>query len=232
VSEHLTRKDMRTDAFAVAVEHNVEYVSEHRKQLIRYGGIVLGAILAAVVIYAYIGHQKSVREDQLSDAITIQETQVVPGAQPAPGVYATEEAKTDAAKKAFTALTVEHSGTQEGYIAEYYLGCIAADAGKLDEARKHFLAVADGGNKDYAALANLSLSEVDYMQNRSAEGEKILRQLMEHPTLLVSKDQAAISLARHLAKTNGAEARKLLEPIIREPGGASQAAVAVMGEIK
>jgi predicted negative regulator of RcsB-dependent stress response len=232
VSEHLTRKELRTDRFAVAVEHNVEYVSEHRKQLIQYGGIALAVILAVVGIYAYLSHAKTVREDQLADAISIQETQVTPAGQPGPGVYTTEDAKEAAAQKAFTAVAAEHSSAKEGQIAEYYLGCIAADAGKLDEARKHFQAVADSSEKDYASLANLSLAEVDFMQNRAADGEKILRGLMNHPTLMVSKDQATITLARHLAKTNPAEARKLLEPLVKQTNAASQIAVGVLGEIK
>jgi predicted negative regulator of RcsB-dependent stress response len=232
VSEHLTKKDMRTDAFSVAVEHKVEYLAEHRKQLIQYGVIALVVILAAVATYAFIRHQKSVREEQLADAITIQETQVTPGAQPAPGVFGTEAAKTEAAQKAFTAVAAKEAHTREGEIAEYYLGCIAADAGKLDEARKHYQSVVDGGDKDYASLANLSLAEVDFMQNRGADGEKILRQLIDHPTIFVTKDQAAISLARHLARTNPAEARKLLEPIMHETGPNSQVAVSVLSDVK
>jgi predicted negative regulator of RcsB-dependent stress response len=232
VSEHLTRKELRTDAFAVAVEHNVEYVSQHRKQLIRYGGIALAVILAGSAVYAYVTHSKSQREDQLADAISIQESQVTPGALPGSGAYGTEEAKTAAAQKAFSTVAAEHGSSKEGHIAEYYLGCLAADAGKLDEARKHFQAVADSGDKDYGSLANLSLAEVDYMQNRGADGEKILRGLMEHPTLMVSKDQAAISLARHLVKSNPAEARKLLDPIVKGSTAASQIAIGVLGEIK
>jgi hypothetical protein len=232
VSEHLTRKDLRTDGFAVAVEHNVEYVSEHRKQLIQYGGIGVAVVAAAVGIYLFFGHQKTVREDQLGDAISIQESQITPGAQPGAGVYSTEAAKTAAAQKAFGAVAAEHGSSKEGHIAEYYLGCIAADAGKLDEARKHFQTVADSSDKDYSSLANLSLAEVDYMQNRAADGEKILRGLMEHPTMLVSKDQATISLARHLAKTNPAEAKKLLEPLVKEPTVASQIAVGLLSDIK
>jgi predicted negative regulator of RcsB-dependent stress response len=231
VSDHLTRKELRTDGFAVAVEHNVEYVSEHRKQLIQYGAIGLAVILAGAGIYGYLTHAKSVRENLLTDAIGIQESQVTPGALPGSGTYGTE-AKTAAAQKAFTAIATEHSSAKEGLIADYYLGCIAADAGKLDEARKHFQSVADSGNKDYSSLAKLSLAEVDYMQNRAAEGEKILRGLIDHPTLLVSKDQATISLARHLAKTNPAEARKLLDPLIKSQTVASQVAVGVMSEIK
>jgi predicted negative regulator of RcsB-dependent stress response len=232
VSEHLTRKDLRTDAFTVAVEHNVDYISHHRKQLIQYGGIAVAAILVGVGIYAYMGHAKTVREEQLSEAIAIQETAVTPNGQPGPGVYTTEEAKTAAAAKAFTGVVTAQSGSREGDIAEYYLGCIAADAGKLDEARKHYQLVADSGNKEYASLASYSLAEIDYMQNRAADGEKILRQLIDHPTVFVSKDQASITLARHLGKTNPTEARKLLDPIIRGTSESSQAAVQAMGEIK
>ena len=232
MSEHLTRKELRTDKFAVAVEHNVEYVAEHKKQLIQYGGIAVAVILAAVGTYAFLSHSKTVREEQLGEAISIQESQVTPGALPGSGAYTTEEAKEAAARKAFTAVSNEHSSAKEGLIAEYYLGCIAADSGKLDEARKHFQTVADSSDKDYSSLANLSLAELNFMQNKAAEGEKILRNLIDHPTLLVSKDQAAIALARHLAKTNPAEARKMLEPLIKQTNAASQIAVGVMSEIK
>jgi hypothetical protein len=56
--------------------------------------------------------------------------------------------------------------------------------------------------------------------------------LMEHPSILVSKDQATLSLARHLVKSNPAEARKLLDPLIKQTNVASQIAVGVMSEIK
>lgn len=232
MSDHLTRKELRTDGFAVAVEHNVEYVSEHRKQLIQYGAIALVVILAAVGIYAYLSHSKTVREEQLADAITIQESQVTPGALPGSGSYTSEEAKTAAAQKAFTAVANEHSSAKEGLIAAYYLGCIAADGGKLDEARKYFQTVADSSDAAYSALANLSLAEIDFMQNKAADGEKKLRNLIDHPSLLVSKDQATLSLARHLVKSNPAEARKLLDPLIKQTNVASQIAVGVMSEIK
>lgn len=232
MSEHLTRKDLRTDGFAVAVEHNVDFLAHHRKQLIQYGGLALVAILAGVGIYAYMSHAKTVREEQLGDAISIQESAVSNAAAPGSGSYATEEAKTAAAQKAFTAVATEHPSSKEGLIAEYYLGCIAADNGKLDEARKHFQGVADSSNKDYSSLANLSLAEVDYMQGKPADGEKILRNLMDHPTMLVSKDEATIALARHLVKSNPTEARKLLDPLIKQTNVASQIAVGVMSEIK
>ncbi len=231
--EHLTKKSMRTDGFAIAVENNFEYLSEHRKQLIQYGAIALVVLLFAFGVFFYMGHQKTLRQDALGTAIQIQETPVTPGAtSPGPNAFLTDAAKQDAAKQAFTGVVSSYSGSREGAIAEYYLGCIAADAGKLDEARKHFQTVSDSSDKDYASLASYSLADVDYIENRNAEGEKLLRHLMDNPTMLLSKDQSTIALARHLGKTNPAEAKKLLEPIARGARASSQAAVSALGEIK
>ncbi len=232
MSDRITRKDLRTDKFAVAVEHNVEFVNEHRAQVIRYSAIGVAVIALIVAIYYYRAHQHDVREEQLAEAIQIQETNVQPGVAPGPMSFPTDEAKRVAASKAFSDLAAKYSGSREGLIAEYYLACIAADAGKLDEARKRFQSVADAGDKDYASLAKLSLAGVDFSQNRAADGEKLLRDLMANPTVLVSKEQATIALAHHYVNTNPAEARKLLEPMTSQPGGASQAAVQLLGELQ
>jgi hypothetical protein len=232
VSEHLTRKELRTDSFAIAVGHNVEYLTGHRKQLVRYGLIALVAIAAGFGIYFFRNQQATTRENALFDAIQIQETNVTPGVTPGPLAYPTDAAKQDAARKAFGNIAASYSGSREGSIAEYYLGCIESDAGKLDEAKKHFLKVANGSDKDYASLANFSLSELYYSENKSADGEKILRQLVANPTVMVSKDQATISLARHLLRSNPAEAKKLLQPLVSQANASSQIAIGVLGEIK
>src|ERR1022692_5349346 len=62
-------------------------------------------------------------------------------------------------------------------------------------------------------------------------GEQMLRSLMDNPTVFVSTDQAAIMLARMLAHTQPAEARKLLGPLRAKPGSVSQAAIQAYGEL-
>jgi len=232
VSEHLTRKELRTDGFAIALGHNVDYVAGHRQQFVRYGIIALVVIAAGFGIYFFLGQQSTTRENALFDAIQIQETPVTAGVAPGPLAFPTDAAKQAAAAKAFGAIATNHSGSREGWIAEYYLGCIAADAGRLDEARKHFQNVAKGADKDYASLANFSLAEMSYSDNKAAEGEKLLRQIIANPTALVSKDQATVTLARHLARTNPTEAKKLLQPLVSQASAASQVAITVLGEIK
>lgn len=227
----LTRKDLKTDNFAVAVEHQLDYVSEHRRQLAQWGVAALGLILIVTGIYLYRAHQRSVREEKLGDAIHIQEAPVAAGNSNGLLTFPTEEAKSKAAVKAFTEIATTYSGTSEGYIAENYLGAIAADKGNLDEARKRFQKVADSANKDYSSLAKLSLAQIDFAENRGAEAEKILRDLIDRPTDLVSKEQATIALARGIGKTKPAEARKLLEPLRTSPGAVSQAAINAISEL-
>lgn len=227
----LTRKDMKTDRFAVAVEHQIEYVAAHRTAMVRWGAVALGLLLIGLGLYFYRSHQRTVREERLADAIQIQEAPVGAAAQPGVRTFSTEEAKRTEVVKAFTAIVNEFPGTTEGYIAQNFLGAIAGDQGKMDEARKRFQSVADSGDKNFSSLAKLSLAQIDFAENRSAEAEKLLRDLMDHPTELVSKEQATIVLARGIGKTKPAEARKLLEPLRTGAGGVSQAAISALAEL-
>jgi hypothetical protein len=54
---------------------------------------------------------------------------------------------------------------------------------------------------------------------------------MDHPTDLVSKNQAAFELAKVLAPSQPAEARKLLLPLASSGTDVSQSAVVALGEL-
>jgi predicted negative regulator of RcsB-dependent stress response len=227
----ITRKELKTDKFALEVEHTVDFFEEHQQEIIRYGAIALGVVALVVVIMLYRNHQHSVREEALAHALAVQEASV---GQPAPGAlmtFPTEQAKEKEAVKTFSELASKYPGTDEGYIAEYYLGCITADQGKLGEAARHFESVANSGNSRYGSLAKFSLAQVYVAEGKRAEAEKLLRSLVDHPSIYVSKDQATLSLAKVLATTKPAEARKLLDPLRATRGPASQAAIQAYAEL-
>lgn len=71
-----------------------------------------------------------------------------------------------------------------------------------------------------------------FAEGRAADAEKILRDLMAHPTVFVSKDQAIVALARGIAPTRPDEARKLLEPLRTQNGVVSQVAITAVGELQ
>ena len=82
-----------------------------------------------------------------------------------------------------------------------------------------------------AAQTKLSLAQVQLSTGRNADAEKLLRSLYEKPTMFVSKEQAAIALARAIAVSKPAEARKLLEPLRTERPAVSQLAITLLSEL-
>jgi len=209
----ITRKELKSDKFAQEVGLTVTFFEEHQKDVIRYGGVGLAVVVLVGGFFLYQRHERSAREEALGQAIRIQETPVASVAAGGQQTYPTQDAKDQAAIRAFSDLASRYSGSHEAEIAEYYLGAIHSDEGKLAQAETDFLTVADHADRDYASLAKLSLAEVYFADNKFDQGEKTLRDLMAHPTIFVSKDQAALVLARHLIGRNNAEARKLLAPI-------------------
>ena len=227
----ITRKELKADKFALEVEHTVTFFEEHQKELIRYGLIAVGVIALIVGYTIYSRHEHGIREAALGQAIEVQEAPVGP---PSPGQnmnFPTQDAKDQVATKAFTDLQAKYPGSEEGQIAEYYLGAIKADQGKLAEAEKSFKQVADKGDANYASLAKLSLAQIYFADGRAPMGENVLRDLMAHPTIYVSKEQATYTLAKFLAPTKPAEARKLLETLRAIPGAVGEKANQALGEL-
>jgi predicted negative regulator of RcsB-dependent stress response len=228
----ITRKELKTDRFALEVEHGLTFFEEHQKELIRYGGI---AAIAAVLVFAFIlyqRHERGIREAALGVAIAIQETGVGPATPGSPtNTFPTQQIKDDAAIKGFTQVKTKYPGSAEGEIAEYYLGAIRADEGNLAEAEKSFQEVAQKGDEKYASLAKLSLGQVFFAEGKADQGEKTLRDLIAHPTIFVSKEDATIALARALLHSNPAEARKLLDPLRQVPGSVSEVALTLYGQL-
>ena len=227
----ITRKELKTDKFALEVEHTVTFFEEHQKEIIRYGAAVLVVLLLIVGYTVYSRRQHSKRQEALYRAIQVQEAPIGP---PSPGVnrnFPTQEAKDQTAIKVFTDLQNAYPGSVEAEIATYYLGAIKADQGKLADAEKDFKEVADHGDARYGSLAKMSLAQIYFADGRSDQGEAILRDLIAHPTPFVSSEQASIMLARFLAPKKPAEARKLLDPLRTIPGTIGQAAITAYGEL-
>jgi len=229
----ISRKELKTDTFALEVEHTVTFFEEHKQDLVRYGGIALAVAVLIVGYVFYSRHQHGKRETALYHAIQVEESPVGP---PQPGQsttmnFPTQEAKDQVALKEFADVASAYSGSAEGEISQYYLGTIYADQGKLAEAEKSFKEVADKGDAKYASLAKLSLAQIYFADGRDNQGTALLQDLIAHPTMFVSKEQATLTLARFLVRKNPTEARKLLDPLRSQPGVVGQTALGMYSEL-
>jgi predicted negative regulator of RcsB-dependent stress response len=226
----ITRKELKTDKFALEVEHGISFFEHHKNEAVKYGAIAIGAIVLIVGYTIYQRGQHNTRQQVLASAIRVQEAPV--GQSGNGGLsFPTQEAKDQESIRVFTEIETRHSGSAEGEIAQYYLGSIKADQGKLAEAEKLFQEVARNGDAKYAALAKLSLAQIFFADGRADQGEKAMRDLIANPTIFVSADQATVSLARFLAPRKPAEARKLLDPLRTRQGNVGQTALSLLAEI-
>lgn len=227
----ITRRELKSDKFALEVEHTVSFFEEHRKEIVRYGTIAAAVAALVLAFLAYQRHQRTGREQALARAIQLQEAAVGPS-NPNGGLsFPTEQAKDQATTKAFAELAVKYSGSSEGEIAQYYLGAIQADEGKFAEAERAFQDVIKNADANYASLAKLSLAQVYFAQGRDSQAEALLNDLIAHPTIFVSKDQATVELAHGVMAKNPAEARRLLDPLKTRGGPVGQMVLTLWSQL-
>lgn len=225
------RHELKHDKFVEQVGHTVEYAAEHKQALVKYGAAVLAVLVLALAWYSYSRYQARARQDALRQAIRTQEAAVGPGQSEFILSFPTEAEKAAAVEKAWNDLINKYPGSDEAMVAHHYLAVNASDKGNMQEAEKHFKIVAESGRKPYDSQAKFSLAQLYGATGREAEAEKLLRSLIDNPSVMVSKEQATLALARLIAKSRPAEARKLLEPLRTERGPVSRAAITMLGEI-
>jgi len=229
--DRLTRKELKTDRFAAEFGHTVQFLDRHRREATIAGAALVVIVLAAVGAYFYMNRQHAERQTLLLDVLRTYDARVGPE-DPFAIAFPTEEAKREAIQQKLQGMIDTYSGSDEAMIAHFYLGVIAADQNRLEEAETHLRLVVDSGDEEYAAQSALSLATVYAGQERIEEGEQLLRHLIDNPTYLVSSEQATIALAELLSDTKPEEARQLLEPLRGERSAVSQAALTVLAGLE
>jgi TolA-binding protein len=227
------KKVVKNDEFKQQVWHGIDFVKDHTAEAKKYGAIALAVLVVAGGIYFYIGHQADAREEALAHALRVDQGTVGSNTQAANLHFDTQEEKDKASEKAFREVVAKYPGTQEGAIALMNLGQAAVDKGDLTEGEKDFKNVVDSAPAAYSSQAALALAQLYDIEGKSAEAEKLLDNLIKHPTVTVSKDEAELAMAKVVAKTDPAKARKMLEDLQAHAQRAaiSKAAVTAMGEI-
>jgi predicted negative regulator of RcsB-dependent stress response len=230
--DKLTRKELKSDKFALEVQHSVEYVSGHRGQMLRWGAPALAVVLIVAGVFYYRNYQHAARQEALHQAMRTQNANVGPNQNEYVLSFPTAQARKTAVLKSLQELVAKYPGTEEGSIGEFFLGTNAADDGNLPEAERHFKASIEAGSGPYASLGKLALAQVYAGEGKVNDGAQMLQSLIDHPTVLVSKETATLALADVLKKTDPQRARKLVEPLRTSTRSAiSKAAITFDGDL-
>jgi len=229
--DRLTRRELKTDKFVEEVGQTVHFLEEHRQALIRYGSIALVLIVVAAAIFGYTRSKRAERQLALGKALDTYNAPVIDEPPEGMRAFRSDKEKNEAILKICNELIQKYPGTDEAAAATMLLGTHAADEGDLEAAERYLKQAAEQGSRQYASLARFALAQLYASQGKDAEAEKILRALAEKPTVLVTKEQATLELARLLMKKNPEEARKLVSPLSSKPGAVGRTAVTIMAEL-
>ncbi len=221
-STHLSRKEIKRDEVAEVVGRSVTYAQSHGRTI----GLAVGvAVLALVVLLGFWGFRASQRgkaSAALGEALRvaaapIQTTDAKPDDPDAPS-FPTAEARRARAKKAFENVRESYRFSTAADVASVYLGQIAAEEGKLDEARKLWEDYLDDHPNDLlAGNVKLNLIELDRRAGKTEAIVASLEKMLDASEGPLPKDAILFELASaYESAKRDSEAKKAYQRILDE----------------
>jgi len=229
-----TRHQLKEDRFSKmtieAAEKTAHWTAEHRSK-------VVAAVIAIVVIAAiafggwyYVNTQDEKASAEFSTAVRTFETPVRPaGVPPQPGTdsFASPEERATAARKQFQAIVDQYPRTHTADMARYFVGLAAAQLNDNAAAERSLQEATGSSNADLAALGKFALASVYRAENKNTQAVDLYKQLIDKPTIVVSKATAQLELAGlYESQQKPDEAKKIYDQIEKENPATAAASLA------
>ena len=229
-----TRHQLKQDRFSKvtfeAAENAAHWSEEHKSTLIVAAIAVV--VIAAIALggWYYINSQDEKASAELSTAVRTFETPVRPAGVPAqPGYdsFASSQERATAARKQFQAIVDKYPRTHTADMARYFVGLASAQLGDNAAAERSLQEAAHSSNADLAALGKFALASVYRAENKDAQAVDLYKQLMDKPTLVVSKATAQLELASfYESRQKPDEAKKIYDQVQKENPATEAASLA------
>ena len=229
-----TRHQLKQDRFSKvtleAAENAAHWTVEHQAKLI--AAAVAVVVIAAVAFggWYYVNTQDEKASAELSTAVRTFETPVRPAGVPAqPGYdsFASTQERATAARKQFQAIADKYPHTHTADMARYFVGLASAQLGDNAAAERSLQEAAASSNADLAALGKFALASVYRAENKGTQAVDLYRQLIDKPTIVVSKATAQLELAGfYEAQKKPDEAKRIYDQVAKENPATEAASLA------
>ncbi len=237
-----TRHQLKQDAFSRvtigAAEKTADWTVEHRST------IIISAIAAIIVIAAvvggwyYLNAQDEKASLELSQAVRTMDTQLRPEgtpAQPDFPTFTSVKERSEAAQKQLQAIVDKYPHTRTADMAHYFLAVNAVNLSDNTAAERNFKLVVSAGNREVSSVAKDALASLYGQTNRVKDAVGLYQELINKPTISVSKVTAQLQLAELYQNSNQPlDAKRLYEQIKKDnPGNeAGQLAAQKLTQLK
>ncbi len=208
-----TKAALKQDHFVETTAHGLSWASQNRRSVITTVSILLVVIVLIVGGAVLYSHRSEQAATAFGAAMQSYQTPLAQAGQPAPPGVKTFSSVVERAKTAnsqFLGVANQYGMTPSGKLALYFAGLTYIEAGQTASAEESLKKVADGWNKDLAALAKLSLAQLYRQTSRDQQAIDLYNQLDAKPTSTVPAGLAKLQLAE-LYESEGkpAEAKKI-----------------------
>jgi tetratricopeptide (TPR) repeat protein len=229
-----TRHQLKQDRFSKvtfeAAGNAAHWSVEHQSKLI--AAVIVVIVIGAIALggWYYLNAQDEKASAEFSTAVRTWETPLRPaGVPPQPGTdsFASAQERATAARKQFQAIVDKYPRTHTADIARYFVGLASAQLGDNAAAERSLQEAARSSNAALAALGKFALASVYRAENKDAQAIDVYKQLMDKPTLVVSKATAQLELASfYESRQKPDEAKKIYELVQKENPATDAASLA------
>jgi len=229
-----TRHQLKQDRFSKvtieAAENAAHWTVEHQAKLI--AAVIAVVVVAAIAFggWYYVNSQDEKAGAEFSTAIRTFETPVrLAGVPPQPGTesFASPQERATAARKQFQEIVDKYPHTHTADMARYFVGLASEQLRDNATAERNLQETAASSNADLAALGKFALAAVYRGENKDTQAVDLYKQLIDKPTLVVSKATAQLELAGfYESKQKPDEAKKIFDEIQKENPASEAASLA------
>jgi TolA-binding protein len=217
------RHHLKQNEFAIQAARVAESFSQNRS---RITVMVVAAIVIATAVGGYFWWAKRTNDAAsalLGQAMATAQAQIapaptLPGATQAAGTYPTEQARDEAALKAFQSVAAAYPSTASGLAAQYHVATTLMSLGRLPEAEQTFRDVTSrGGTSIYASMAKMGQVSALVGQSKFDDAIKLLTDMSADRDGALPIDGVLIELARTYVKAGKTqEARAAFKRVVDE----------------
>ena len=178
MSDRLTRKEIKRDELAEALETSVHWVEEHRNLLI--GAAVAAVVVAAAGFGAWSWWQgrAAAANQALAEALEVYRAPVGDVAAAADDdelSFPDDTARRARAKELFTAVHDEYGGREPAAVADVYLAQIAVEEGDTERARELWQGFLDR-NEDHMLASQVRVNLI-HLDRQEGHGDEVVAEL-------------------------------------------------------
>ena len=211
-----TRHALKQDKFVNVTTSGLEWIGEHRSNVIAWASGVVVAV--AIVVISFLMYQKrdAAANQLLGQAMDIYETPLTQPNQPAEPGHEDVCDRGGAGEGGVSAVSANRGPVwlaDAGQMARYFAGVTELDLGQKSQAEADLEKATHAGDSNLAALAKIALANLYEQTGRNSQAVALFQDVIAHPTTTVPKAEAQLQLAQVYETTQPQEARRLYAEI-------------------